>query len=105
MRWRREAPSSKLQKNRRTPARWQYQQWSESKQEKKRSSRKFVQKNCAKILAVDWIVMVYAVPIQRWLGTTLLIVAIVLGVTQVALGLQVIFKSLTMLGVNQLPPG
>jgi multiple antibiotic resistance protein len=45
------------------------------------------------------------VPIQRWLGTTLQIVAIVLGVVQIALGLQVIVKSLTMLGVLQLPVG
>lgn len=59
----------------------------------------------ALILAVDWLVMVYAVPIQRWLGTTLQIVAIVLGVVQIALGLQVIVKSLTMLGVLQLPGG
>lgn len=59
----------------------------------------------ALILAVDWLVMVYAVPIQRWLGTTLQIVAIVLGVVQIALGLQVIVKSLTMLGVLQPPVG
>ena len=51
------------------------------------------------ILAVDWITMVYAISIQKWLGTTLQIVAVVLGVVQVALGLQVIFKSLAMLGV------
>ena len=35
----------------------------------------------ALILATDWIFMVYAVPIQRWLGTTLQIFAIVLGVS------------------------
>ena len=59
----------------------------------------------ALIFATDWIFMVYAVPIQRWLGTTLQIFAIVLGVVQIALGLQVIVKSLTMLGVLQLPTG
>lgn len=58
----------------------------------------------ALILGLDWLVMVFAVPIQRWLGTTLQIVAIVLGVVQIALGLQVIVKSLAMLGVLQ-PPG
>jgi multiple antibiotic resistance protein len=53
----------------------------------------------AMILAVDWLVMVYADTILRRLGTALQIIAVVLGVVQIALGLQVILKSLMMMGI------
>jgi multiple antibiotic resistance protein len=59
----------------------------------------------AMILAVDWLVMVYADTILKWLGTILQIVAVVLGVVQIALGLQVIFKSLMMMGIVDVPAG
>lgn len=51
------------------------------------------------ILAVDWLSMLFAEPILRWCGVLLQLIGVVLGVTQTALGLQVIFHSLTVLGV------
>jgi multiple antibiotic resistance protein len=53
----------------------------------------------AAILAVDWLAMIYAHAILRWAGTTLQILAVVLGVTQVAIGLQVMLRSLSQMGV------
>ena len=51
------------------------------------------------ILALDWVAMLFAEIILRWIGTALQIFAVVLGVTQIALGLQVILHSLSMLGI------
>jgi small neutral amino acid transporter SnatA (MarC family) len=51
------------------------------------------------ILALDWLAMLFAETILRWIGTTLQVFAVVLGVTQIALGLQVIMHSLSMIGV------
>jgi multiple antibiotic resistance protein len=51
------------------------------------------------ILAVDWLAMLYAHVILKWCGTALQILAVVLGVTQIAIGLQVMLRSLSQLGV------
>jgi multiple antibiotic resistance protein len=51
------------------------------------------------ILALDWLAMLFAESIVRWTGTALQVFAVVLGVTQIALGLQVIVQSLGMLGL------
>jgi multiple antibiotic resistance protein len=51
------------------------------------------------ILAMDWAAMVFAELILRWIGTTLQVFAVILGVAQIAIGLQVIFHSLHMIGV------
>ena len=50
------------------------------------------------ILAMDWLAMIFAAQILRWFGTALQIFAVVLGIGQVAIGLQVIFQSLILLG-------
>ena len=57
------------------------------------------------ILAMDWVDMAFAEQILKWVGTTLQVFAVVLGVAQIALGLQVIFHSLSMLGVFVERPG
>jgi len=49
------------------------------------------------ILALDWVAMMFAETILRWIGTSLQVLAVVLGVTQPALGLQVILHSLRMI--------
>lgn len=54
------------------------------------------------ILALDWIAMLFAGSILKWVGTALQVFAVVLGVTQIALGLQVILHSLSMMGIFQL---
>ncbi|MGI6856991.1 MarC family protein [Mesorhizobium sp. 1B3] len=54
------------------------------------------------ILALDWIAMLFAGAILKWVGTALQIFAVVLGVTQIALGLQVILHSLSMMGIFQI---
>ncbi|HEY1382602.1 MAG TPA: MarC family protein [Dongiaceae bacterium] len=51
------------------------------------------------ILALDWLAMLFAEAILKRVGTTLQVFAVVLGVTQIALGLQVILHSLSMIGV------
>jgi small neutral amino acid transporter SnatA (MarC family) len=51
------------------------------------------------ILLMDWLAMLFAHVILRWFGPVLQVFAVVLGVTQVALGLQVILRSLSLLGV------
>ncbi len=51
------------------------------------------------ILVMDWLAMLFADAILRWVGTALQVFAVVLGVTQIALGLQVIMHSLSMIGV------
>ncbi|WP_246723527.1 MarC family protein [Rhizobium sp. ARZ01] len=49
------------------------------------------------ILALDWLAMIFAEIILRWIGTSLQVLAVVLGVTQAALGLQVILHSFSMI--------
>ncbi|WP_245426566.1 MarC family protein [Phyllobacterium bourgognense] len=49
------------------------------------------------ILALDWVAMIFAETILRWIGTALQVLAVVLGVTQAALGLQIILHSLSMI--------
>lgn len=51
------------------------------------------------ILLLDWLAMVFAHVVLRYLGTVLQIFAVVLGVTQVAIGLHVILRALAALGV------
>jgi len=51
------------------------------------------------ILLLDWLAMLFADVILRWTGTALQIFTVVLGVTQIALGLQIITHSLSMIGV------
>jgi multiple antibiotic resistance protein len=51
------------------------------------------------ILALDWVAMLFAETILRRIGVALQVFAVVLGVTQIALGLQVIVHSLCMIGV------
>jgi multiple antibiotic resistance protein len=50
------------------------------------------------ILAMNWIAMIYVEPILKWAGPALQVFAVVVGVTQVALGLQLIVRSLVILG-------
>ena len=51
------------------------------------------------ILAMDWVAMLFAEAILRGIGPALQVFAVVLGVTQIALGLQVILHSLCLIGV------
>jgi len=51
------------------------------------------------ILAMDWLAMIYADAILKSLGTALQVFAVILGVAQIALGLQIIFHSLSWIGV------
>jgi multiple antibiotic resistance protein len=51
------------------------------------------------ILVMDWIAMLFAHTILKWFGPALQVLAVVLGVTQVALGLQVILRSLSLIGI------
>ncbi len=51
------------------------------------------------ILAMDWLAMLFAHSILKWAGTVFQVFAVVLGVTQIALGLQVIVHSLSMIGI------
>lgn len=51
------------------------------------------------LVAVDWVAMINAGPILARLGTALQVVAIILGVFHTALGLQIIIRSLTLLGI------
>jgi len=50
------------------------------------------------ILAMNWIAMIYVEPILKWAGPALQVFAVVVGVTQVALGLQLIVRSLVIIG-------
>lgn len=49
------------------------------------------------ILALDWLAMMFAESILKWIGTSLQVLAVVLGVTQAALGLQIILHSFNLL--------
>ena len=51
------------------------------------------------ILLMDWAAMLFAHIILKYLGTTLQVFAVVLGINQIALGLMVILQSLSRLGV------
>jgi multiple antibiotic resistance protein len=51
------------------------------------------------ILLIDWLAMLFAETILNWTGTALQVFTVVLGVTQIALGLQIITHSLSMIGV------
>ena len=53
----------------------------------------------ALILLLDWLAMLFAHLILKWLGVVLQVFAVVLGVTQIALGLHVIIQSLAMIGL------
>jgi len=57
------------------------------------------------ILILDWLAMLFAEPIVRWTGTALQIFAVVLGVTQAALGLQLILQNLNVIGAFAGGPG
>jgi multiple antibiotic resistance protein len=57
------------------------------------------------ILAVNWVAMVFAHVILRWLATPLQVLAVVLGVTQIGIGLTVILRSLAEIGVFTLRNG
>jgi multiple antibiotic resistance protein len=57
------------------------------------------------ILFLDWLAMLFAETIFRWTGTALQIFAVVLGVTQAALGLQLILQNLSLIGVFAGGPG
>ncbi|WP_235693199.1 MarC family protein [Ensifer adhaerens] len=49
------------------------------------------------ILLLDWLAMTFADTILKWVGTSLQVLAVVLGVTQAALGLQIILHSLSLI--------
>lgn len=51
------------------------------------------------ILVVNWFAMIFAHVILRWLATPLQVLAVVLGVTQIGIGLTVILRSLSEIGV------
>jgi multiple antibiotic resistance protein len=51
------------------------------------------------VLALDWVAMLFAHTVIRWLGAVLQLFGVILGVTQVALGLEIILRSLGRLGV------
>jgi multiple antibiotic resistance protein len=51
------------------------------------------------ILLLDWLAMLFADTVLKWAGAALQIFAVVLGVTQIALGLQVIMHNLALIGV------
>jgi multiple antibiotic resistance protein len=54
------------------------------------------------VLALDWVAMLFAQIVLRWLGPLLQLLGVILGVTQVALGLKIILNSLSVLGVFEL---
>ena len=51
------------------------------------------------ILLLDWLAMLFAETILEWTGTALQVFTVVLGVTQIALGLQIITHNLSLIGV------
>jgi len=57
------------------------------------------------ILALDWVAMLFAHAVLRWLGPALQISGVVLGVTQVAIGLHMMLAALAALGVIPLRVG
>jgi len=57
------------------------------------------------ILLLDWLAMLFAEPILRWGRVALQLVAVILGVIQVSLGLQLMLRGLSMSGVLPLSAG
>lgn len=57
------------------------------------------------ILVLNWLAMVFAHVILRWMATALQVVAVVLSVTQIGIGLTVILRSLSEIGVFVLRTG
>lgn len=57
------------------------------------------------ILALDWVAMMFAETILKGIGTSLQVLAVVLGVTQAALGLQIILHSLTLIDWSKFASG
>ena len=53
----------------------------------------------AAVLAIDWLAMLFAHTILRWMGTILQIFGVILGVTQAALGLRIMLVALSDIGV------
>ena len=51
------------------------------------------------VLALDWVTMLIAHSVVRWLGGVLQLFGVVLSVTQVALGVHIILRSLGRLGI------
>jgi multiple antibiotic resistance protein len=51
------------------------------------------------ILILDWLAMLFADAILKWMGIALQVFAVVLSVTQIALGINVILQSLSLIGV------
>lgn len=51
------------------------------------------------VLALDWVAMLFAHSVVRWLGGVLQLFGVVLSVTQVALGVRIILRSLSNLGI------
>ena len=56
-------------------------------------------------LILDWLAMLFANAILKWMGTALQVLAVVLGVTQIALGINVILQSLSLIGVLSIRAG
>ncbi len=54
------------------------------------------------VLAINWVAMLFAEAVLRWLGPTLQIFGVVLGMVQVALGLDVILRHLHALNIISL---
>lgn len=49
------------------------------------------------VLLLDWVVMIFIKPIAEWASVPLQILAVVLGVVQVALGIRIILLSLSII--------
>lgn len=57
------------------------------------------------ILVLDWLAMLYAAAILRWGQVALQLFAVILGVIQVSLGLQLMLRGLSLSGALPLPAG
>jgi multiple antibiotic resistance protein len=56
------------------------------------------------VLLLDFVAMLFARPLLKWLGAPLLIMGVVLAIIQLALGAQVVLSNLAALGVFTLRP-
>jgi multiple antibiotic resistance protein len=56
------------------------------------------------VLLLDFVAMLFARPLLKWLGAPLLIMGVVLAIIQLALGVQVVLSNLAALGVFALRP-
>lgn len=54
------------------------------------------------VLVLDWVAMLFAHTVIRGLGALLQLLGVVLGVTQMALGLRIILGSLNQVGIVRL---